>query len=135
MAIINTVTASMLQPFVGVEEHVTKQRVEYLQTTGALTTQGSIEIFADPAAGDNFFLTSLDLSFTAPTASVDAIVYIATTPVAYIPTMAAGVTVQKSFNWGPMGINGGTTTTATVYVFTTVGTCTCNFVATGYRKL
>jgi len=134
MAIINTVTASMLQPFVGQEEHVSKQRVEMLQTIGSQTTQGSIEIFADPAAGDNFFLTSVDLSFIAPTASVDAILYIATTPVAYIPTMAAGVTVQKSFNW-PMGLNGGTTTTATVYVFTTVGTCTCSFVATGYRKL
>lgn len=135
MAITPTITASLLQPYVGIESHSTKQRVEHLQTAGSAATMGAVAIFGSATASNEFFLENVSLSFINPTASVQAILYLDTTAVATFPTMAAAVTVHNSLHFGAGGINGGTTTTVTVSVMTSIGTTTVQFFASGYRKL
>ena len=134
MAFTNTITANMVLVAGGNVDDVTKEYYQHLQTSGSATTQGSVHIFGTASASDDFILENVCLSFVAPTASVEAILYVDTSAVATLPTMAAGVTVNKHFNFGPGGIMGGTTTTATVSVVTSIGTSTVSFFASGYRK-
>jgi hypothetical protein len=134
MALTNSVTSYTPRPFDGNRANVTPDNWERLQTIGSSVTQGGVEIFADPAASDNFLLTNLELTFYAASGSSEVIAYLATTPLARFPTIPAGTIVHHSLNFGDAGLQGGTTTTATVSVFSTVATVTTEFVATGWRK-
>lgn len=127
--------STLYQPLAGNHNDYTPPRMDYLVTTGSGATDGGMEVFADPAASNNFYLTCLNVSFINPTNTAVFSTYVGTKKVITYPTMAAGVTVSYSHAFGNPGAGGGvTTTTATVSI---VGdgsnTATVQFYATGYR--
>lgn len=132
MALTNTLTGYNLHPFYGTKDDVTKPYYERLQTTGSGATMGGLEIFADPAASDNFILDNVLVNLTLPSGNADVVLYAGTDVLCAYPTIASGNTVYNhSFG---LGIQCGTTTTATVSLFISTATCTARFVATGWRK-
>jgi len=133
MAVTNTITTYQM-PWRDSGD-VTKKYVEILQTSGSKATMGGVPIFGSATASNDFHLMFLDVSLVNPTASAYADVYIGTDKIATLPTCSAGVTQHYSWNFGPVGLTGGTTTTATVSIFTTTGTVTVQFIAVGCRNL
>lgn len=134
MAFLNS-CGSKYQPYVANEsKDRTPKKVDWLQTTGTSGATTTTEIFADATASDDFHLTSLTLSITAPTAGAELSVYVGTTQIAQFPTCAADVCYHYHLNFGDVGVQGGTTTTATVSIKATA-TLTTRFLAIGYRDL
>jgi hypothetical protein len=110
-------------------------RVDILQTSGSGATQGGIEIFADPATTNNFYLTHLSVSRLDATNGSYANLYIGTNDIAYLPTLGAAGYDLNIFNFGEPGAAGDvTTTTASVSIIVAGGTCTVQFYAVGKRK-
>ena len=136
MAYASTMTARGIMPFANKPNDFTYEKVEYLQTAGSGATSGGLEIFADPAATDNFRLITLNISRADVTGSSYMDVYVGTSKIATLPTMAAASTDFNSICFGAVGYQGNvTTTTATVSLFITGGTCTVTWSAVGARKL
>ena len=125
-------------PFAGRHGDYTLPRCDYLSTSGSGATNGGIEIFADPAVSDNFFLTSLDVSFLAPSAAAIYTTYIGKTKLATYPTIAANALAHYHHSFGVHGAGSGTitTTTATVSIVGNgASSVTVQFFATGYRLI
>jgi hypothetical protein len=133
MSLTNSVTAMRLNPFAEKATDITK-KYERLQTCGSIVTQGAVAIWPSATSADDFILDFVNVSISAPTAGAVAILYVATTPVAYFPTAAADVPQFGSFGFGH-GLVCGTTTTYTVSVLVSAATCTVNFVSAGWRAL
>lgn len=112
----------------------TKPKCDFLVTSGSGATSGGIEVFGDPASSNNFYLTSLDISFLAPSANALYTSYIGLTKIATYSTIATNVPVSYHHSYGGVGLNSMdiTTTTATVSIVGT-GSVTVQFLATGYR--
>lgn len=135
MALTSTITANALEPWGGKPTDYTPPRVNIVQTSGSAATQGGIEIFADPSASANFLLNSISLSITDPTVGSLWKLYAGTTQIAEFPTLGAGEPAFYTINFGDPGLLGNaTTTTATVSLFSTGGTATVIFTATGKRR-
>lgn len=117
---------------------LTPQKGDLLQTSGALTTQGVANIIGSATTSDEFGLLFLNVWLTAATGAASyAIVYVATTAIAQLgPYTTTNMLPFSAFmNFGPYGLIGGTTTTATVYAVVAGGTATVNFVLQGFRKV
>jgi hypothetical protein len=127
---------TIYQPFSEKHSDYTKPKADYLITTGSAATAGGVEIFADATASDDFFLTSLNVSFLAPTANAVFTSYIGKNKIATYPTLAASTPKVYSHSFGAPGISGVTTTTATVCIVgDAANTATVQFCATGWRKI
>jgi len=131
-----TITANMYQPFAEKKDDFTPPMCEFLQTAGSKATAGSVPIFASATSSNDFFLTSLNISFLAPTANAVFSAYTGKTKIATFPTLAADTPTVYNMAFGAPGISGGTTTTATVSIVgDTSNTATVQFFAAGWRKL
>lgn len=136
MALTSTITANAREPWAGKPTDYTPAYVDIIQTSAAVTTQGGIEIFADPStASQNCFINNLTISFKAPTAGSLWKLYAGLTQIAEFPTLAADTPAFYSINFGEPGLLGNaTTTTATVSLFGSGGTATVLYAATGKRR-
>ena len=134
MALINT-SSNSFQPWVNVYNEHTPNRVDIIQTSGSGATNGGIEVFADAGTANDFYLLSLDVSFTAVSAAALYVAYGGKSVIAHYPTCAAGAIASYSHNY-PLGLNvGETTDTATVSIVGNAGSsATVTFIATGMRK-
>jgi len=136
MAFTSTITADLYQPFAGKHSDYTPPKVEHLQTSGSLQTQGTAEIFSTATVADEFFLTSIQISLLAPTAASLAKLYMGTDQICEFPTLGADTPTFYSLNFGPCGCNGPSVlTTSTVSIVTSGGTSTVMFYANGFRKV
>lgn len=120
----------------GIEpDNAVTRGAEYLMTVGSVATAGSVPIFASATASDDFYLTSLNVSFLAPTANGVFTSYVGTNTIATYPTLAADTPTVYSHSFPGVGITGVTTTTATVSIVgDAANTATVQFCATGWRK-
>lgn len=112
---------------------ITPVMVDVLQTSASKQTTGAF-VFETATSADDFHLISLLVSIVAPTAGAVTSVYLGKTQIAIFPTCAADVTYFYSMNFGDIGLQGGTTTTATVSIVSTA-TVTAYFTGLGYRHI
>ena len=135
MALANTTTNGYI-PNTIKGNPITPVRVEFLQTAGSGATDGGMEVFADGSAANDFFLTSIDISFLNPTATAVFSLYGGKSAIATYPTLGAAAPAFYNHSF-PNGLNiGETTDTATVSIVGDgASTATVQFLATGFRKL
>lgn len=131
---MGTIT-TFFQPMTAKPTDYTHPRCDWIQTTGSIVTGGGAEIFADPAASDNFFLTSLNISFLNPTANALFSSYVGKQKIATYPTLGAATPAVYIHSFGHPGVGGVTTTTASVSIIGNgAQTATVQFFAAGWRK-
>lgn len=131
MALLNTV-GTVLIPFQDEDPNaLTRIKGTLLQTTAAVITQGAVNIFASATSENDFHLVSLVVNVEAGTAATLFAAYLGLTKIMELPT---GPVAHASVSFGMGGLRGGTTTTGTVSLVVSGGTCTARYIATGIRR-
>jgi hypothetical protein len=135
MALANTLTNGYIPNSIK-GDPVTVQRVQYLQTAGSMATAGMVKMFASGTAANDFYLTSVNVSFLNATAGAVFNLYGGLTKIATYPTLGAAGTGFYSHCFPQGLLVGEVTTTNTVSIVgDTANTATVQWVATGFRKI
>lgn len=117
-------------PFKGKDTDKTPQLMEAFQTSGSGVTQGVLQIIGT-ATADSYFINHVTVWTTDPTAA--SLVALRAAGAGTLAGMATATLAPVSMSFGPIGIMLGDAATNTLALVSSGGTCTMNFVVTGYK--